>query len=170
MEFSQLIQDRYSCRSFSATPVEEEKLQKIIEAGIYAPTARNQQPFRIFSMRSQEAKDIIRTVTKCHFGADCFLVIGAEPQAGFQREFDGRDYADIDAAIAATHMMLEIHNQGLGSTWVGCFDAPKLQVLCPQMAGLDLIAIFPIGYPAEDAAPSPRHSQRKAPEELVTKL
>ena len=170
MEYTQLIRKRYSCRSFSQKPVEEEKIQTIVEAGIMAPTAKNEQPFRIFCMQSQKAKEAIRSVTKCHFGADCFLVIGAVPQAGFIREFDGRDYADVDASIAATHMLLEIHNQGLATTWVGYFDAPKLQQLCPECQGLDLIAIFPVGYPADNAAPSPRHTERKSPDSLLIRL
>ena len=97
-------------------------------------------------------------------------MVGALPEEGFCRKFDGRKYADVDASIAATHMMLEIHNQGLGSTWVGYFDAPRLKELCPQLAAYDLIAIFPIGYPAQDVQPNPRHFERKPAEELVISL
>lgn len=170
MEYSELIRKRYSCRSLSSRPVEAEKIDKIIEAGIAAPTAVNKQPFRIFRMDSQQAKDAIRAVTRFHFDAECFLVVGALREEGFVRKFDGRPFADVDASIVATHMMLEIHNQGLGSTWVGYFDAPKLQELCPQMKDYDLVAIFPIGYPAEDAQPNPRHLERKPASALVISL
>ena len=170
MEYSDLIRCRYSCRSFSGKPVEPEKLEKILEAGMVAPTAQNKQPFQIFNMQSQQAKDAVRSVTSCHFGADCFLLLAAKPQAGFIRAFDGRDYAAADAVIAGVHMMLEIQNQGLGTTWVGWFDAPRLKQLYPQLRDLDLIAIFPIGYPAADAVPAPKHSQRKPLSQLVTQL
>lgn len=170
MEYSELIQQRYSCRSFAEKPVEPEKIDQIIKAGILAPTAVNKQPFHIFHMESAQAKEAIRSCTRFHFDADNFLVIGALEEESFRRKFDGRFFADVDASIAATHMMLEIHNQGLGSTWVGYFDAPKLQEMLPQLKGYDLIAIFPIGYPAEDAAPSERHSQRKSTDEIVITL
>lgn len=76
----------------------------------------------------------------------------------------------MDAAIVATHIMLTIHNEGLGSTWVGHFDAPKLKEFFPEMADYDLIAIFPVGYPAENGVPSPRHEVRKEMSEIVTVL
>lgn len=172
MDFLELAKARYSCRKFSDRPVETEKIEKIIEAGIAAPTAVNTQPFRIWHMASSEAKEAIRSVTSYHFGADNFLVVGYNPQESWTRKFDSRNFADVDAAIVATHMMLEIQDLGLASTWVGHFDAPKLKALYPQMAGFDLIAIFPIGYAAEgqDGAPSPKHFVRKEKDQLVITL
>ena len=170
MEYSELIRCRYSCRSFSQAPVEPEKIDKIIKAGILAPTAKNLQPFRIFRMDSPEAKENIRSATRCHFGADNFLVIGAVHTECYQRSYDGFPFADVDAAIAVTHMLLEIHNLGLGSTWVGYFDANKLKAAYPQMQDLDLVAILPIGYPAENAEPAPRHNIRREEAELVISL
>ena len=70
----------------------------------------------------------------------------------------------------ATHLMLAVADAGLGTTWVGNFDAPKLKALCPEMADYELVAIFPVGVPAAGAAPSPRHSQRKAREAVVKTL
>lgn len=55
MSFLDLAKKRYSCRKLSAQPVEEEKLQKILEAGNLAPTAVNKQPFRIWVLKSEEA-------------------------------------------------------------------------------------------------------------------
>ena len=54
MEFEQLIRERYSVRKFSDAPVEEEKLQKILEAGRLAPTGHNSQPQRIYVIESEE--------------------------------------------------------------------------------------------------------------------
>ena len=83
------------------------------------------------------------------------------------RPYDGRNFADVDASIVATYIMLAIHNEGLRSTWVGHFDADKLKGFFPQMADYDLIAIFPIGYATEKGVPSPRHTQRKPAVEIV---
>ncbi len=170
MDFNAVITHRYSCRSLSDRPVEQEKLDAILEAAKCAPTAVNRQPFMVFVMESDAAKDAIHQVTKHIFGANTFLVVGAKAEGAWVREFDNQNFADVDASIVATHMMLEIENQGLATTWVGHFDAPKLKALCPQMADYNLIAIFPVGYAADDAAPGHRHAERKATEEIVTAL
>ena len=168
MDFENLIRKRFSCRKFSSRPVEPEKIEKIIQAAILAPTAVNRQPFHIFKMDSPQAKEAVRACTKCHFGADTFLIIGSSTESGWVRPFDNKPFADVDAAIAATHMMLMIEELGLASTWVGYFDVPALKQKCPQMKNWDLIALFPIGYAAEE--PSPRHFERKSTQELVTAL
>lgn len=86
------------------------------------------------------------------------------------RPFDKKNFADVDASIAATHIMLAIEDLGLGTTWVAHFDAPKLKELFPEMADYELVAIFPVGYPAEDAAPSPRHTERVGAAALSDRL
>ena len=168
MDFEALIRSRFSCRKFTDRPVEPEKIQKIVEAGLAAPTAVNRQPFHIFSLTSEAAKRALRSCTTCHFGADTFLVVGVRPEEGWVRPFDGHAFAEVDGAIAATHMMLMAEQLGLGTTWVGYFDAPALKKACPQLEDWDLIAVFPIGYP--DQAPSPRHFERKDSSQLFTEL
>ena len=168
MDFENLIRKRFSCRKFSSRPVEPEKIDKIIQSAILAPTAVNRQPLHIFTMDSPQAKEAVRACTKCHFGAETFLIIGSSTESGWVRPFDEKPFADVDAAIAATHMMLMIEELGLASTWVGYFDAPILKQKCPQLKNWDLIALFPIGYAAEE--PSPRHFERKSTQELVTAL
>lgn len=170
MTFQELAEKRYSCRAFTDQPVDRTLLDKLVETAMVAPTAVNRQPVQVFLMESEQAKETIRAVTKFTFGAEHFLVVGARNEEAWVRGYDGRNFADVDAAIVATHIMMEISDLGLSTTWVGHFDAPRLKELCPEMQDLDLIAIFPIGYAAEDAEPSPRHFQRKAKEELLTVL
>lgn len=170
MGFLELAKDRYSCREFSSKKIESDKLRKIISAGIASPTAVNKQPYKIWLMGSQEAKNKIKQVTSYTFGAETFLVLGYKEEEAWTRKFDQRNFADVDAAIVGTHMMMEIHDLGLATTWVGYFDAPTLKELCPEMQDYQLIAIFPIGYPREDAKPSPRHMERKTEAEVVEVL
>lgn len=170
MEFQELIQKRYSCRKFSGRKVEQKLLDQIIEAGRIAPTACNLQPVKIFQLASDRARDAIRSTCSCTFGADSFLLVGCKEEEGWQRCFDQRKFADVDAAIVASHMMLAIEDLGLSTTWVGYFDAPRLQSLLPQLQGYELIALFPIGYAAEDAAPADRHFSRKAADEILETL
>ncbi|MBQ7151954.1 MAG: nitroreductase family protein [Synergistaceae bacterium] len=170
MEFFEVVKERFSCRKFSAAPVEAEKLNKILEAGILAPTAKNVQPVKIWVIQSPEALEKIRSTTPCHFNAPVILAVGGTTEGAFVRPSDGRNFEDVDASIVATHLMLAIHDTGLEATWVGFFDAPKVKELFPDMKDYDLIALFPIGYPAPDAAPADRHSIRKDKAELVKYL
>ena len=170
MEFNELIRERFSCRSLSDRDIPHEALDRIFEAARLAPTAVNKQPFKIWAVESPEARTKPAETTSYTFGAGVFLVVGGKNEDAWVRQYDGRNFADVDAAIVATHIMLAIHNEGLRSTWVGHFDAPKLKETFPQMADYDLIAIFPIGYPTEKGIPSPRHPQRKAAVEIVEVL
>lgn len=172
MEFLKLAHERYSCRSLSSAPVEEEKIDRILEAALAAPTAKNQQPFRIWVLRSAEAKAAAAEAAKFPFvkQAPVIFVIGSVADEAFVRKFDGKNYADIDAAIVATHMMLEVKDLGLGTTWVGFMDPEKLYEAVPDMRGKELVALFAVGYPAADAVPAERHFLSREKDELVRML
>lgn len=168
MSFEALARARYSCRKFKDVPVEPEKLEKILEIAAAAPTAKNLQPVRLWVLQSPEALEKANRTTACGFGAPVIIAVGGKKEDGWTRPFDGRPFADVDAAIVGTHIMLAATDLGLGSTWVGWFDNVKLAELFPEMRGWDLVALFPIGYP--DADPAPKHTLRKPTEELVERL
>ena len=170
MELLQLSEARYSLRKFSDRPVEAEKLAAILEAGRNAPTAHNLQPQRIFVLRSPEALEKADACTAAHFHPPVILVVAYDPEAAWKRETDGKNHGEIDASIAATQMMLEAADLGLGTTYVGMFEPEKLLAAFPEMAGLCPIAMLPLGYPAEGAHPSRLHADRKPLEELVKYL
>ena len=166
MDFLELAKERFSCRKFSEKPVEQEKIDKIVQAGLLAPTAVNKQPVKIFEI-NKDSIDKLKKSTPFTFEANLFLAIGADNQNSYVRNFDNKNFAEIDAAIVATHMMLEVHNLGLGTTWVGHFDENILKTEFPQMKNYSIIAIFPIGYPASDVQISPSHYQSKCKEEIL---
>ena len=170
MDFLKLSQSRYSCRKMSDKPVEQEKIDRIIAAAIAAPTAKNNQPYKLWLFKSEEAMAKLKETTHFTFGAKIVLAVGVKKSDAFIRPFDQKNYGEIDGAIIATHIMLAIEAEGLASTWVGYFDAPKLQELFPQMKEFEMIALFPIGYAAEDAKPSPRHTERRAVEDVLEVL
>ena len=172
MNFSELVKSRYSCRKFSAKSVEEEKLNNILAAAIAAPTAKNVQPVKIWVIKSPDALAKIKACTPFQWMADVPVVIavGGTTAGAFVRPSDNRSFEDIDAAIVATHIMLAVEAEGLGSTWVGFFDTKKVGTAFPDMQGWDLVALFPIGYPADDAQPSDRHTLRKNVKEIVKYL
>ena len=170
MEFLELAKSRYSCRNLTDRKVEAEKVDKILEAAIAAPTACNKQPFKIWVIEKDEDIEKIKVATRFTFGAKLFFVVGAKQDEGWVRKYDGREFADVDASIVATHMMMEIEALGLGTTWVGHFNNTELINQFSNMEGYDLIAIFPVGYPEEDAKPIDMHFQRKSVDELVERI
>lgn len=170
MTFLELAKKRYSCRKLQETPVGEEMLRQILEAGNAAPTAVNKQPVHFWVLKSPEAMEKLGQTTRFVFGAPAAIVIGSKAEEAWVRLSDGKNFAEVDAGIAATHMMLAVADLGLGTTWVGHFDAPKLKELFPEMAGYALSCVLPVGYPAEDAAPSPRHTERKGVDALTSWL
>ena len=147
MEFEKLIRERYSCRKLKDTPIEKEKLGRILEAGIAAPTGCNYQPYKLWVLTGEENCRVMSELTKYTFGAGTFIVVGADPSKAWTRKYDGLNISTIDASIVATHLMLGIHDAGLGSTWVG--------------------TIFPVGEIEEEARPAKLHYERKGISEMV---
>lgn len=167
MDFLKLAKERYSVRKFSDRKVEREKLEAILEAGRCAPTAVNYQPQRVLVIESEEALAKLKECTPYHFNVPLALLVCYDDVASAKSSFDGRDHGKTDAAIVTTHMMLEAASLGLGSTWVGYFDPAKVKKLYELPSYIVPIAILPLGYPAEDAAPSPFHEKRLAPEQTI---
>ena len=170
MDFNVLSAARYSLRKFSDRAVEQEKLALVLEAGRNAPTDHNFQPQRIFVLRSPEALEKADACMGSHFHPPVLVAVAYDPAVSWKRETDGKDHGEIDAAIAATQMMLQAADLGLGTTYVGMFEPEKLLAAFPEMAGTMPIALLPLGYPAEGAHPARLHSDRRPVEELVKYL
>ena len=157
-DFLSLARGRYSCREFTDQPVEAQKIDALLEAARLAPTAVNKQPWHAWVITDPEAL------------AKLVIVLGAARDEAWTRKFDGANFADVDASIVGTHIMLAAHDMGLGTTWVACFDAPALQEAFPQMSGYDLVGMFPLGYPSPDYAPAAGHLASKKIDELVDRI
>ena len=170
MNFSELVKARYSCRKMSDKPVEQEKINQILEDAIAAPTAKNLQPYKIWVIKSDKAMEKLQQTTHFTFGANTVLIVGGNSEDAFTRPVDGKNFAEIDATIVATHLLLAIEAAGLATTWVGMVEEAKLKDLFPEMKDYDIVAVFPLGYAADDAKPSPRHTERRSQDELVAVL
>lgn len=169
MEYSDLIKNRYSVRQFSDKAVSEDDIVKILEAGMVAPTAANKQPQRIFVLQLPEALEKIRSLTKMVFNAPVVIMVcyDAEQSLKLTQFGDDHDSGEVDAAIVTTHMMLEAENLGLGSLWARGFKAETIEKAFNFPENLKLVCLLDIGYPAENAKPSPMHSDRLPLEETV---
>lgn len=167
MEFLELASERYSVRKFKNTPVPQEVIEKIIKAGLLAPTACNNQPQKIIVVKSAEGLAALKTCTTCHFDAPLALIICNDKNLCWKRPFDGKTSGDVDASIVTTHMMLEAWEQGIGSTWVMYFNTEPLIKNFNLPENLEPIAILPLGYAADNAKPAPAHTQYRNMDEIV---
>ena len=166
-DFLTLAQARYSCRRFAETPVSDDDLQYILEAGRVAPTACNKQPHRVHVLRSEDALAKLRRCTGSHFGCTLALLVTWDKRESWKREFDGQDSGWVDASIVTTHMMLAAHEQGVGSTWVMHFipEAVRTEFALPEWE--IPVAILVMGYPADNDRPSRLHADNKPLDETV---
>ncbi|MCL1979840.1 MAG: nitroreductase family protein [Proteobacteria bacterium] len=166
MEFGQLIKDRYSVRKFSSQPVEESKVTAILNAARLAPTAVNKQPQRILVLRGASMEKL-KDCTPYTFNAPMALALCYNRDEAWVRAYDNDNSGLIDAAIVGTHLMLAVHDIGLGATWVGHFDPAAFRQIYHLPANIEPVALFPIGYPAPEAKPAHLHEKRRSLEETV---
>lgn len=168
MNFLEFAKSRFSVRSFKTEMVEEEKLLSILEAGRVAPTACNNQPQKVYVVKSPENLAKMDELTSCRFGAPVVLIVCYDRERDWKnRWMPGYESGETDAAIVCTHMMLEAWQQGIGSCWVGIFNSDQVKAAYSLPDKLTVAALLPMGYPAEDAKPNPMHDAIRPFEETV---
>jgi nitroreductase len=116
MNFQELIRKRYSVRAYKSDPVEEDKLGRVLEAARLALTAANRQAFRIVVLPTKGREGDLRRVYSREWFTQAPLVLSvcALPAEGWVRKADGWNAAEVDAAIAMTHIVLAAAEEGLG--------------------------------------------------------
>jgi nitroreductase len=157
MEFLELIKKRYSVRAYKSTPVEDEKLHKVLGAAILAPTAANRQPFRLIVLQTAGREADLRRVYAREWFVQAPLVICAcaVKDESWVRK-DGKNYADVDTTIAFDHLILAAHDLGLGTCWIAAFDPVAARDVLKLPAEFEPIAFTPLGYPADRWKPKTR--------------
>ena len=170
MEFKTVIRDRYSCKNFSDSPVEAEKLNAVLEAGRLAPTAKNLQEQRIYVVQSEEGLAKIDSITPCRYHAPVVIAVAFDKNNVFTYPGGVRDSGVEDATIVATHMILAAKDEGLDSCWINFLDPDKAAETLGLPENEEILMFMDLGYAAENAGPLPNHSSRKPLEETVSYL
>lgn len=171
MDFMELAGTRYSVRDFRDTPVEQEKLDRILEAARIAPTAANKQPQKIYVLKSEDALSKIRAVTRCAFNAPVVFLIAYDTEREWTNlQEPGIHSGEEDVSIVAAHMMLEAWNLGIGSCWVNAFPNTKAAQTFHLPKNEKVVLLMPMGYPAKNACPGAKHTAYRRVEEFVTEL
>lgn len=152
MDFSTLINERHSVRSYLPKKVEDEKLNTILEAGRIAPTAANLQPISVKVVKESNA--LARLAKSANiYNALLALIVCADKNTAWTRPFDEKQTTDIDATIVADHMMLQATELELGSVWICYFkpDILKKEFAIPD--NIEPVNIIAIGYADESNVP-----------------
>lgn len=172
MDFMELAADRYSVRSFSDRPVEQEKINNILKAAQLAPTAVNFQPQMIYVLKSEEAMAKINRLCRCIYGAPMvFLICSDESKTWKSHTERGYSSGEMDCSIVCTHMMLEAWEQGIGSVWVRLFDVKAVAKAFGLPANIKPVCLLPVGYATEDSVPyAPWHDVYRPIEDFVEEL
>lgn len=168
--FAELARKRYSVRKFDKRPVEPALLEKVLQAVMLAPTAKNCQSQRIIVAAGGEAVARLRACTQCHFGAPVMMILAFDPAKASVRATDGKNCGEQDIMIAADHMMLQAADLGLGTTFVGLYDEKALREAFPQLEGLTVEGLMVLGHPAEDAKPSKLHGESLPMDQVIYRV
>ena len=173
MNFTEIAQNRQSCRSYDESrPVEQEKLEAILRAVQLAPSACNGQPYHLTVCRGETAHAVAAACTgmglnKFAAQAPILIVISEMPyvkSAALGAKVKGNDYRSIDIGIAAAYLTAEATAQGLATCILGWLDDAKIRALCDLDHPVRLV--ITLGYAKEDDKLRPK--KRKDLSELVS--
>ncbi len=173
MNFTEIAQNRQSCRSYDAArSVEEEKLEAILAAARLAPSACNGQPYHITVCRGEAAGKVARAtqgmgMNKFAKDAPVLLVISERPYvktAAIGAKIKKNDYRSIDIGIVAAYLTAEATARGLSTCILGWLDDEDIRKVCQIDEAVRLV--ITLGY-AKEGDPL-REKKRKEMAELVS--
>ncbi len=182
MDVLEAIKKRRSIRRFKETPIEDDKLTKILESVRMAPSWANMQCWRLIVIKDQQVKDKISGLSfvesffaplgykanpakKGLAEAPVLIVACADPlRSGV---LWNQSYYMTDIGIAAQNLMLSAHSLGLGSVFIGVFDEEKLKDILKIPQGIRIVGIFPIGYPRDEKTGADRVEKETPPRKPV---
>lgn len=151
----QVIMNRRSVRKYKDTPVEDEKIQKCLDAARWAPSASNRQPWHFIIIKNEETRKILANLHP--YGrfmkeSPVVIVVLGDPRRH-------PTYYLMDSCIATQNFLLTAHAQGLGTCWMGMagvdFEKDMKRVLnIPDH--MSILCCVSLGYPAESPSSSRR--------------
>ena len=176
MTVSECITGRRSIRKFTEQPVSHELIEKIVAAAAYAPSWKNTQITRYIAVEG-EKKNALAKCTSLYAGNGVIMeqapmviaVTMIKGRSGYERDGSfstpkGTGWQMYDAGVASEAFCLAAYEQGLGTVIMGLFDEADAAKVLSLPEDRELVALIPIGYPAE----APVAPKRKSVEDLLT--
>jgi len=157
MDFHEAVERRYSCRDYQDRPVEPEKLERIMEAARFAPSASNRQEWRFVAVTDPAKRAKLAKIAHGQkFVGQAPLVIAACAVTDGHVMSCGQLSYPIDVAIALEHVALAATAEGLATCWIGAFDEEPVKTLLGIPADVRVVQLMPLGYPADKPRPKTR--------------
>jgi nitroreductase len=164
MEVYEAIKIRKSVRAYDPTPIPDEVLIRILEAGRAAPSANNAQPWHFIVVKNPDKREVLskRMFTRFLVESPVVLVGCGEREKRFHV---------VDVSIAMQQMVLAATAEGLGTCWIGDFDEKIIRDLLKIPEKYDIVCLLAMGYPRQKldlAAKLMRTHSRKRMENIVS--
>ncbi len=157
MDVSQAVKNRRSIRSYVSKDIESDKLDLVLEAARLAPSASNRQEWKFIVVKDKDKKaKLTIAASNQGFIGDAAVVIVAcatEAQAVMRC---GQPRYTVDLSIAMSFIMLQAQELGLGTCWIGAFDEACVKEILGIPDDVRVVALTPLGYPAEEPSAKPR--------------
>ena len=167
MDFLELSKKRCSILHYQKESIPDSIIEKILEAGISAPTACNFQPQKIKLIHTDEDRAKLNRVVPSKYYVPAAFVVCYDKTLCWKRKFDGKTSGEIDASIVTTHMMMEATDLGLGSIWVMYWDPDKMRNEFEIPEQYEPVALLIVGYADKSIEPHKEHFVRKDMEAVL---
>ena len=159
MDVMDAIQQRFSVRKFKDYEIEEEKLERVLEAARLAPSARNLQEWRFVVVEDGEMRHALgQAANGQQFVAEAPAVIVGCAVTSEHVMSCGLHCFPIDVSIAMAYMTLQAVEEDLGTCWIGAFNSDRVRDLLGIPNDVIVVGLMPIGYPDAEAPSKKRMS------------
>jgi nitroreductase len=146
------IKTRKSVREYAETPIEEETLRAVLDAGRLAPSASNRQEWRFIVVRDEATrKQLAAAANGQTFVGEAPAIIVACAESTDHIMPCGQPSYPIDVAITLDHIALAAVELGLGTCWIGAFDENQVKRILNVPRGVRVVELMPIGYPRDSS-------------------
>jgi nitroreductase len=166
MDVLEAIRTRRSVRAYSPKAIPADALDRMRSALRWAPSACNLQPWHFIlvtdpDLRRQVAESSHRQLWMA--GAPVTIVGCGLPDRAYQHMGGRGCSVEVDVAIALDHLTLAAAAEGLGTCWIGAFDEIAVKRILGVPAGVKVVALTPLGYPASADLLHAVDEQRRRP-------
>jgi nitroreductase len=159
MDVFTAISQRSSVRAYKVTPVEEDKLKKILEAARLSPSSSNRQEWKFIVVKNKETrKKLANAAFGQSFIGEAPVVIVACATESKSIMACGQPAYTVDVSIACSFMILQAYDLGLGTCWIGAFKEDETKKILNIPEHVRVVAMTPLGYP--DQPPSKKSRKR----------
>jgi nitroreductase len=157
MDFLELAKRRCSVRSYQPRPIEQDRLDRILEAVRQAPSGSNRQPWKFVVVQNAEVRrQLVPACFNQQFIAQAPVVVagvGLMPERVMRCDIPGDP---VDLAIALEHLALAATAEGLGTCWIGAFYQDQVRKVLGIPDSAKVVAVMTLGYPADSQSPKGR--------------